>query len=324
MRIGIVGAGAIGGLTGVRLARRGHVVSVLARGATLEALRSGRWSLEFGGEHLEAQVRASERYDELGAQEILLIAVKGPSLAAVAREIGPMISAETLVIPAMNGVPWWFLLAGGGRLAPGSLKSVDPDGAIARSIPFENVIGCVVHASARAPAPATVVQQAGNKLIFGEPAGGPSRRLDSVTQIFAEAGFESVQSDNIRRDIWYKLWGNMTMNPISAITRATSDRILDDELVRGFMLRLMAEAAEIGSRIGCEIRERGEDRIEVARQLGSFRTSMLQDAEAGRPLEIDQIVAAPQEIARLAGVTTPNLDTLLGLVRLHARTHLIY
>jgi 2-dehydropantoate 2-reductase len=324
MRIGIVGAGAIGGLIGVQLARSGHDVSVLARGATLEALRTGLWSLELGGEHLEARVSAAERADELGAQEILLIAVKGPSLAAVAREIGPLISAETVVIPAMNGVPWWFLLAGAGGLPPRSLRSVDPDGAIARAIPFENLLGCVVHASARASAPATVVHHAGNKLIFGEPASGSSKRLNRMTQIFAEAGIESVQSANIRRDIWYKLWGNMTMNPISAITRATSDQILDDELVRGFMVRVMGEAARIGSCIGCEIRERGEDRIEVARQLGSFKTSMLQDAEAGRPLEIDQIVAAPQEIARLAGVSTPNLDTLLGLARLHARRHGIH
>lgn len=324
MRIGIVGAGAIGGLIGVRLARRGEDVSVLARGAALAALHSGPWKLDYGDEHLDARVRASDRAAELGPQDILLIAVKGPSLAAAARQIEPMIGADTIVVPAMNGVPWWFLMAGGGSLPATSLKSVDPGGVIARSIPLPAVVGCVVHASAYVAAPATVIHQNGNKLIFGEPHGEDSSRLRLLAEIFVASGFEAVRSENIRRDIWYKLWGNMTMNPISAIVGATSKQILDDDLVRGFMLRVMAEAAEIGKRIGCEIHERGEDRIEVARRLGVFKTSMLQDAEAGRRLEIDQLVSAPQEIARLVGVATPNLDILLGLVRLYARVRALY
>ena len=169
-----------------------------------------------------------------------------------------------------------------------------------------------------------MVHHGGNKLIFGEPGGGPSLRLQSLCETFTRAGFEIVLSQSIRHDIWYKLWGNMTMNPISAFTGTTCDRILDDELVRAFVLRVMAEAAEIGRRIGCEIHERGEDRIAVTRQLGTFRTSMLLDAEQGRPLEIDGIVAAPQEIGRLVGVPTPCLDTLLGLTRLYARNHGLY
>ena len=324
MRIGIVGAGAIGGLIGVRLARCGHETSVLARGSTLDALRSGSWKLQFANELLEAKVHAADRAEELGIQDVLIIAVKGPALAVVTREIRPMLGAETIVIPAMNGVPWWFLLAGAGVLPPTTLNSVDPDGAIARAVPFGNVVGCVVQASAYVHAPGCVIHQAANKLIFGEPNAGRSERIRAVARIFAEAGFETFESENVRREIWYKLWGNMTMNPISAITRATSDQILNDELVVRFMLRVMAEARAIGNRIGCEISESGEDRIEVGRKLGRFKTSMLQDAEAGRPLEIDQLLAAPQEIARLAGVSTPNLDTLLGLARLYARTHGLY
>ncbi|HLY06594.1 MAG TPA: 2-dehydropantoate 2-reductase [Rhizomicrobium sp.] len=319
MRIGVVGAGAIGGLIGVPLARIGHEVSALARGATLEALRSGKWTIERKGVVEEVRVRASGSAAELGVQDVVVIAVKGPSLMEVARALPPMIGPDTTVLPAMNGVPWWFLLEGAGSLMPTALKSVDADGAIARAIPLRHVVGCVVHASAYVSAPARVVHQAGHSLIFGEPAGGTSQRVAALADVFAGSGLDIVRSDNVRRDIWYKLWGNMTMNPISAMVRATSDRILADDLVREFMARVMEEARQIGRQIGCEINESVEARMDVARNLGAFKTSMLQDAEAGRPLEIDSIVAAPQEIARLLGLETPNLDTLLGLSRLYAR-----
>ncbi|HEY3638768.1 MAG TPA: 2-dehydropantoate 2-reductase [Rhizomicrobium sp.] len=324
MRIGIAGAGAIGGLLGVPLANQGHSVSVLARGQTLSALRTQGWLLDRGGEIFQAEIAASDNASELGPQDILLIAVKGPSLAQVSRDAAHMIGPETIIIPAMNGVPWWFLLAGRAALPPTVLKSVDPDEAVARAIPLETVLGCVVHASAQVTAPGAVKHQGGNKLVFGEPNGTSSQRLKIITDLFAGAGFETVASDNIQRDIWYKLWGNMTMNPISAMAGATCDRIIDDELVHEFVLRVMAEAAEIGKHIGCEIHESGGDRIAIARKLGVFKTSMLQDAEAGRKLEIDALLAAPQEIARLVGVPTPNLDALLGLTRLFARSHELY
>ena len=320
MRIGIVGAGAIGGLIGVPLARRGHDVSVLARGATLQALRAGSWTIERRSVVDEARVRASDEAAELGVQDTIVIAVKGPSLAAAARALEPMLAPETAVLPAMNGVPWWFLLEGGGSLPPTALASADPDGSIARTIALRHVVGCVVHASAYVSAPGRVVHQAGNTLIIGEPAEKKSQRVAALAGVFGDAGLDIVQSENLRRDIWYKLWGNMTMNPISAIVRATSDTILDDDLVVAFMARVMEEAREIGRHIGCDINESVEARMDVARNLGAFKTSMLQDAEAGRPLEIDSIVAAPQEIARLLGLATPNLDTLLGLSRLYAQS----
>lgn len=324
MRVGIVGAGAIGGWIGVRLARSGHDVSVLARGATLSALREKPWRLDIGGKILEADVRASDDARQLGEQDVVIIAVKGFALREVAPNIMPMIGAHTLVIPAMNGVPWWFLLAGGGELPPTHLHSVDPDGAIARSIPLACVIGCVVYASAFVQAPGLVTHKGGNKLILGEPNGERSDRLQSICEQFRLAGFDIVASDRVQRDIWYKLWGNMTMNPLSAITGATCDRLLDDPLVKGLVLRVMAEAAEVGNHIGCPIEERGEDRINVTRQLGAFKTSMLQDAEAGRPLELEQIIGAPRQIAQLVQVPTPNMDALLGLARLFAQTHGLY
>jgi 2-dehydropantoate 2-reductase len=319
MRIGIVGAGSIGGFVGVPLARAGHEVSVLARGATLEALQGGNWIIERSGGIEEASVRASDSAAELGVQDTVVIAVKGPALRDAACALQPMLGSDTVVVPAMNGVPWWFLLEGCGSLPAAPLRSVDRDGDIARSIPLAQVVGCVVHASAYVSAPGRVVHQAGNTIILGEPAGGKSERVARIAGAFAATGLDIVQSDNIRRDIWYKLWGNMTMNPISALVHANSDRILADDLVRTFMARIMEEAREIGRRIGCEIHESVEARMDVARKLGAFRTSMLQDAEAGRPLEIDSIVAAPREIARLLGLETPNLDTLLGLSRLYAR-----
>lgn len=324
MKVAIVGAGAIGGWIGVRLAQAGEDVSVLARGTTLEALHAGPWTLDRQGETIAAQVRAGADAAELGIQDVVVIALKGPALAGAAPAISQMIGPDTLVVPAMNGVPWWFLLGGAGELPGTSLDSIDPDSKIERAIPFQNVIGCVVHASAFVRGPGDVVHKAGNRLILGEPGGAPSKRLRTLAEMFGRAGFDVEQSDRIQHEIWYKLWGNMTMNPISALTGATCDRILDDALVNSFVLRVMAEANAVGSRIGCAIEERGEDRNGVTRQLGAFKTSMLQDAEAGRAIELDQIVSAPLEIARKLGVAAPNLETLLGLARLHAQAHGLY
>lgn len=323
MRIGIVGAGAIGGWIGVRLALAGHDVGVLARGETLAALKAGPWRLDIDGETRSAAVRVSDDPADLGVQDILVIALKGPSLPVVAPRLVPMIGPDTVIVPAMNGVPWWFLLGGGGDLAATPLTTIDPGGVIAAALPFAQVVGCVVHAAAAVAAPGAVVHRAGNRLILGEPGGGATR-LGAVAAAFEGAGFEVESSRHIQHDIWYKLWGNMTMNPISAITGATADRLLDDPMVGGFVLRVMAEAQAIGARIGCTIGERGEDRNAVTRKLGAFKTSMLQDVEAERALEIDQLLAAPHEIAGRLGIATPYLDALLGLTRLFARTRGLY
>lgn len=324
MRIAIVGAGAIGGWLGVRLARQGHEVSVLARGETLRALTTGPWLLNIGSETLSERVTASAEPASLGPQDAVLITLKGPALAAVAPRLAPLIGPETTIVPMMNGIPWWFLLGGGGDLPPTSLPSVDPEGAIAAALPFAQVVGSVVHASVASAAPGDVVHKAGNRLILGEPDGTQTGRLARLAGVLRDAGFDVEESPRIRYEIWYKLWGNMTMNPISAITGATCDRLLDDPLTSDFVLRVMAEAQQIGARIGCAIAERGEDRNAVTRQLGAFKTSMLQDAEAGRPMEIDQLLSAPLEIARMVGVETPDLGALTGLTRLFARTKGLY
>jgi 2-dehydropantoate 2-reductase len=325
MKIAIVGAGAIGGWMGVRLAASGHDLSVLARNETLTALRARPWILQVGGSTLTAQVRASDDPADLGIQDLIILALKGPALAGLAASLRPMIGPTTIILPAMNGVPWWFLLGGGGELPAMPLRSIDPEGVIGDFIPFGQVLGCVVHASAYVRIAGEVVLKGGNRIILGEPDGSSSARLDEVAGHFSQAGLDVERSPAIRQDIWYKLWGNMTMNPISAITGATCDRLLDDPFVNAFVLGVMKEAQAIGTRVGCHIHERGEDRNAVTRQLGAFKTSMLQDAEAGRPLEIDQLLAAPLEIAeKLGGLETTNLSILYGLTRLFGRTRGLY
>jgi 2-dehydropantoate 2-reductase len=229
----------------------------------------------------------------------------------------------TVVLPAMNGVPWWFG-AGVAALGTSPLASVDPGGRIAAAIAAERVVGCVLHASATTAAPGITLHRTGRGLIIGEPAGGDSARVQRLHSLFSRAGFEVSASARIRYDVWYKLWGNMTMNPVSALTGATMDRVLDDELVRAFCSGAMREAAAVGARIGCDVRESPEDRHAVTRRLGAFKTSMLQDVEALRPLELDALVGAVREIGQRVGVPTPSIDALFGLTRLFGRVHGLY
>jgi 2-dehydropantoate 2-reductase len=328
MKITVVGLGAVGGLIAARLALAGHACSAIARGPTLRAVREQGLRLRMGGQDLVAHIPAIDDANALGPQDLVLIALKGQALPELAPTLRPLISAETLIIPAMNGVPWWFLQtpALSQRLSADQrqLDSVDPQGATAAALPLGQVLGCVVHLTCSQPAPGVVVHGFGDRLILGEPQGALSERVQRVAQLFASAGFQAEPSADIRRDIWFKLWGNMTMNPVSALTGATADRILDDPLVRGFMLRTMAEAAALGEQVGCPIPQSGEERLDIARQLGAFKTSMLQDTEAGRSLEIDALVGAVHEIGVKLHVPTPNIDTLLGLTRLMARTRGLY
>lgn len=318
MKIAIVGAGAIGGWLGVHLSMSGNDVSVFAHGETLSAIRRDGLKLTEGGDVFSALVKASHNGADLGKQDLIIIAVKGPSLAAVAPAVSAMLGPDTIVLPAMNGVPWWFTHGIKGEAADMPLRSVDPGGTIAAAIPTRHVIGCVVHASASSAGPGHSSRTAGNRLIIGELNGESSARLSSLTDVLRKAGMAPEENANIRQAIWYKLWGNMTMNPISALTRATTDKMLADPLVAAFALSVMNEAKDIGARVGCAIAESGEDRMNVTRKLGAIKTSMLQDVEAGRALEIDALLAAPREIAGKVGVATPNMNALHGLVRLMA------
>ncbi len=324
MRIAIYGVGAVGGFIGAKLAGAGNEVGAVARGATLAALREHGLRLR-EGEGLSAhRIAVSEDPSELGIQDAVIVAVKAPALASIAGRLAPLVGPDTLIVTAMNGVPWWFFDGFGGPYAGTRLGTVDPDGSIAAALPSEKVVGCVVHGSFAVEEPGLVRHVAGRRLILGRPAGGRTPRLLELAEALREAGLEIEVSESIQTDIWYKLWGNLTMNPISALTGATSDRILDDPLVNRFCLDIMAEAARIGERIGCPIAESGEQRNAETRRLGAFKTSMLRDVEAGRPVELDALVGVVQEIGQRVGVPTPNIDTLLGLARLHARVRGLY
>lgn len=324
MKICIVGAGAVGGLIGAKLAASGAAeVCALARGATLHALRTHGWRLREAGAMVTSPAIAASDPAELGPQDAVIVAVKGPALVDVAPRIAPLLGPATLVVPAMNGVPWWFA-KGVASAGDAPLESVDPGGAIDRAIEFGRVVGCVVHLNAATAEPGLVVHNMGRGLIVGEPRGGVSERVGALAAPLAKAGFEVTVSRDIRRDIWYKLWGNMTTNPVSAMTGATGDRILADPLVMAFCHAAMREAAAIGAKLGCPTAETPEDRSKITARLGAFRTSMLQDAEAGRPLELDAIVGVVHELGRRVGVATPSVDALFGLARLFGRVHGLY
>ncbi len=319
----IYGAGAIGGWIGASLAAQGAAVSLVARGATLTALQQGL-RLREGASERTYSVRAVAEPAELGVQDLVVLAVKAPALAEVARHIGPLLGPDTVVLTAMNGVPWWFFQGFGGALAGTRLMTVDPTGAIAAALPAAQVIGAVVHASCALDAPGVVRHHFGRGLILGEPSGAASPRVQALAALLSAAGFEASVSAQIQRDIWYKLWGNMTVNPISALTGATTDLILDDPLLRDFISGVMLEAREIGVRLGIPISQQPEDRHAVTRKLGAFKTSMLQDVEAGKPVELDALVGVVRELGQLTGVATPLTDALLGLARVQARVRGLY
>jgi 2-dehydropantoate 2-reductase len=324
MKVVIYGAGAIGGWMGVKLAQAGHDVGVVARGSTLAALREQGLRLIEGGVTHTVKVDASDTPAEFGAQDLVVVAVKGPAMASVAAQIAPLLGPQTIVLTAMNGVPWWFCAGLGADFTGRRLESIDPDGAIAAAIPTAQTVGCVVHASCLVEAPGLIRHHQGNGLIVGEASGQASERVAALTEALVAAGFNASMSAQIQRDVWYKLWGNMTMNPVSAITGATTDRILSDELVRGFVTSIMLEAKEIGARFGIPIDQAPADRHEVTLKLGAMKTSMLQDVQAGKAVELDALVGAVRELGQLTQVPTPYTDALLGLARLHASTLGLY
>lgn len=316
----VVGCGAIGGWLGAGLARAGCQVSVFARGATLAALETQ--GLLLGTE--QHAVTANSDATALGIQDLVVLSVKAPALREVVRQIGPLIGPNTVVLTAMNGVPWWFFQGFGGALAGTQLQAVDAGGEISAAIPAANVIGCVVHASCSVDAPGVIHHHFGNGLILGEPSGQTSPRVQALAALLTQAGFAASVSPQVQKDVWYKLWGNMTVNPISALTGATTDLILGDELVRNFVSTVMLEAKEIGARLGLPIDQQPSDRHQVTLKLGAFKTSMLQDVEAGKAVELDALVTVVKELGTLTGVPTPFTDALLGLSRLQARVRGLY
>lgn len=312
VKVAVIGAGAIGGWLGARLALAGHQVGIVPRPGAELALHAGLRLIDDGGEQL-APVEVLTEPGGAGAQDLVLIATKATQLTEAAERAVPLIGPDTLILPLQNGVPWWFV--------PGEpLRSVDRHGRIAAALPLRQVIGGVVHAACRRVDRSTVEVVHAERLIIGEPEGGLSERVDSLARLFSSAQVPAEASANLRRAIWYKLWGNMTINPISATTGLTADRILRDPEHRAEIIAAMEEARAVGTGIGCPIGESAEARLAVTARLGAFKTSMLQDVEAGRPIELDALVGAVAEIGRRVGVATPTIDRIETRTRNFAAT----
>ncbi|WP_374192439.1 2-dehydropantoate 2-reductase [Trinickia acidisoli] len=324
MRTTVVGAGAIGALLATALARAGQQVSVLARGETLSAVRAHGLRIIAGDAPAETvSVQAIEASDDaaaLGEQDVVVLALKSQALPALAASLRPMIGPSTLVVSAMNGLPWWFLqgLVGMGANEPEPLEAVDPGGCVSAVLPAARAIGCVVHLSSASVAPGVVKRGRGNRLIVGAAHTQCASAARAFAHALAQGGFDAEATDDIRTDIWAKLWGNMNMNPLSALTGSTADRLLDDPFTHALALRMMEEADAIGRRLGLSTGMSAPQRVAVTRELGAFKTSMLQDVEAGRPLEIDPILGVFPELGRRLGVPTPFCDVVLGLLRQRA------
>jgi 2-dehydropantoate 2-reductase len=311
----IVGAGAIGAWIGDALDRAGWDVSMLARGPTLAALRSDGLTVERGGETRHSRPRAGSPA-ELGIHDYVFLTVKAQVLTDLAPSLSPLIGPATVVISGTNGIPWWFFQDFGGALANRPLRSVDPDQSQERTFPRERTLGSVVHASARVLTPGHVQVVAADRLLLGEPSGEVTNRLQAVVNGLRGGGVNAEISQRIRHDVWAKLWGNMNMNPLSALTRCGTSRILADPDVRELCIRMMEEMQLCAQRLGLEMNITPAERIAVTQRLGDFRTSMLADIEAGRPLELAPQLGAVAEIAQRLDVPAPFVRSILGLTRL--------
>ncbi|MGB9329149.1 MAG: 2-dehydropantoate 2-reductase [Steroidobacteraceae bacterium] len=322
MKIAIIGVGAIGGYVGIRLALAGEDVTLIARGANLKALqtRGLRLQLADGTEEAAPEIRATADYAAAGPQDVVILGMKAHQVAAVASDVPKLLGPETVVIPMQNGIPYWYFYHHGGALAGTRVQSVDPTGEIGAHIPAERVIGCVVYPAAELVSHGVVRHVEGNRFPVGEPNGTPSARVKRVAECFTRAGLKSPILEDIRAEIWLKLWGNMTFNPISALARATLSGICQYPPSRALAAAMMSEAQNVAHKLGIAFRVPLEKRIAGAEKVGDHKTSMLQDLEAGRALEIDALLGAVVELARLTDTATPHLDAVHALTKLLARS----
>ena len=322
MKIAIIGAGAIGGLVGAKLALAGEDVTFIVRGANLDAIATHgiRLISAEGEEQVARNVKATDRYEQAGAQDIVILAMKAHQVEAVAHEVPKLFGPETAVVTMQNGIPYWYFHKHGGPLEGSTVKSVDPHGVVAAAIPAGRVIGCVVYPASELLAPGVVKHIEGDRFPVGELDGASSERVNRISACFANAGFKAPVLDNIRAEIWLKLWGNLTFNPISSLSHSTLVDICQYPLSRELAAAMMREAQAVAHKLGIEFRVSLEKRIAGAEKVGKHKTSMLQDVEAGRAPEIDALVGAVVELARLTDTPTPHINTVYSLVKLLART----
>lgn len=322
MKVAVIGVGAVGGYLGVKLALAGEDVTLIARGANLEALRTRGLRLinADGTEQHVAHVKATDVCAAAGPQDLVIIAVKAHQLQAVTEDIAALFGPATMVMPMQNGIPYWYFHGFQGALAGTRIKSVDPDGIIYDKIAGERVIGCVAYLAAATVGPGVIRHVEGNRFPIGEPDGSNSERVAKVSQCFARSGLQAPVFSDIRAEIWLKLWGNLTFNPISALTRATLVAMCQYPPTRAVAAAMMVEAQAVAGKLGVTFRVPLEERILIAERVGHHKTSMLQDLEAGRALETEALIGSVVELARLTGTPTPHIDTVYALTKLLGET----
>lgn len=324
MRICIYGAGAIGGVLGAKLALAGHDVAMVARGAHLAAMREGGCRLESGGETVTTRPVCTDDPAELGPQDYVVVTVKAPALPSVLPALAPLLGPETAVVTAMNGLPWWFFDGLGGPHDGRRLDCLDPDGALAAAVPSERIIGCVLHIAASVPEPGLIRHVADDRFLLGEPSGEKTGRATRLAEAITEAGLSGIQVDNIRQEYWTKLLGNFNFGPISVLTGGTNEQVAFDPGIRKLCFTTMEEAIDVGTKLGLESGMSPEERIDLGGSLGAFKTSMLQDFERGRPMEIDTIVRSVVELGQIVDQPTPVSEAVLALLSQKARLAGLY
>ena len=324
MKVCIFGAGAIGGYMGVKLAKAGADVSLVARGPHLAAMQEKGLTLIEEGETTTVFVTASDDPAALGVQDYVIVTLKAHSVPPVVSKMAPLIGPNTTIVSGVNGVPWWYFHKLEGAHEGTRLDSVDPGNVQWDGFGPDRVLGCVVYPAAEVIEPGVIKHIEGNRFSLGEPDGSKSERAQALSRILANAGLKAPVRPKLRDEIWVKLWGNLSFNPISALTHATLDVLCTDEGTRAVARNMMVEAQEIAERLGVKFPIDVDRRIAGGAAVGAHRTSMLQDLDQGRPMEIDALVASVQELGRVTGVPTPTIDTVLGLIRLRARTAGLY
>ncbi|ARP62515.1 2-dehydropantoate 2-reductase [Mesorhizobium sp. WSM1497] len=316
MKITIFGAGAIGGYLAAKLAAAGRTdLSIVARGAHLEAIKADGLRLIEDGQETSVPVRAAAKAEELGVQDYVVLALKAHSLTPALDQIAPLLGGHTSVVTMQNGVPWWYFHGVGGPLEGTRLNAVDPGGAIWQRIGPDRVIGSVVYPAVEVDAPGLIRHVEGKRFSLGEPSGERSERVTLLAEEMVKGGLQAPVREDIRSEIWVKLWGNLSFNPISALTGSTLAAIVADEGTRTLARTMMLEAQAIGESLGVRFPIAVDRRIKGAGDVGEHKTSMLQDLERGRPMEIDALVSAVQELGRLTDKPTPTIDAVLALVR---------
>lgn len=321
MRVAVVGAGSIGAVLGAKLAATGHDVALVARGAHLEAIRSRGLTLvdSVGGHGGNYRLRAGDDPAEFEAQDLIVVALKAHAIGAMLPKMRPLISEDTVVVPAINGLPWWYFHGVGGAHEGMTLRSLDPDRSMFASLAPQHILGCVVHIAAEVRAPGEVHHTGGRRLILGEPTGGISERMQRVCAALDAAGFEAIRSSDIRLDIWTKLVGNLSFNPIAALTGYLMNQIVDDEEILDVIRAMIREGMQVAEHYGVRIPMTIEQRIDIARQLGAARISMLQDLQQRRRLELDAIVGAVIELAERASIAVPTTRHVHALTQARVR-----